>query len=203
MQIILLERVEKLGQMGDIVKVKDGYARNYLLPKRKALRATDANHKQFETQRVELEARNLEQRKEAEGVANRMVDVSVTLVRQASDTGQLYGSVSARDIAESLAADGYKVTRQQVNLDRPIKTLGLHGVRVQLHPEVSIDVEANVARSVEEAERQKKLGGFEQVLEADAIDDEADSLFDELDEDSDDGDGEDETGTEDDNLDRL
>ena len=156
MQVVLLERIEKLGQMGDVVRVKNGYARNYLLPQSKALRATAENMKRFERQRGELEARNLERRKEAEDVAGRMSDVSCVLVRSASDMGQLYGSVNARDIAETLTGNGYKVERRQIVLDRPIKTLGLHEVRIALHPEVSIAVTVNVARSEQEAELQAK-----------------------------------------------
>ena len=151
MQVVLLERVEKLGQMGDVVRVKNGYARNFLLPQAKALRATTENMKRFERQRAELEARNLERRDEAADVAGRMSDVSCVLVRSASDMGQLYGSVNARDVAESLTAGGYNVERRQIVLDRPIKTLGLHAVRVALHPEVTVTVTVNVARSQDEA----------------------------------------------------
>jgi large subunit ribosomal protein L9 len=154
MEVILLERVEKLGQMGDVVNVKNGYARNFLLPRKKALRATKSNISYFETQRKDLEARNLENRAEAEAVAGKMEGAKVILIRQAGETGQLYGSVSARDIAISLTEDGYKVERSQVVLDRPIKILGLHEIRVVLHPEVSQLIEANVARSPEEAELQ-------------------------------------------------
>jgi large subunit ribosomal protein L9 len=154
MEVILLERVEKLGQMGDVVNVKNGYARNFLLPRKKAPRATKSNISYFETQRKDLEARNLENRAEAEAVAGKMEGAKVVLIRQAGETGQLYGSVSARDIAVSLTEDGYKVERSQVVLDRPIKILGLHEIRVVLHPEVSQLIEANVARSPEEAELQ-------------------------------------------------
>jgi len=156
MQIILLERVENLGQMGDVVKVRDGYARNFLLPKQKALRATAANKARFEVQRTDLEARNLERRRDAADVAVRLEGASCVLVRQASDMGQLYGSVSARDIADALSENGVKVERQQVVLDRPIKTLGLHTVRIVLHPEVSVAVKANVARTAEEAAAQAR-----------------------------------------------
>lgn len=155
MEVILLERIERLGQMGDVVTVKAGFARNYLLPKGKALRATKGNIERFETERVELEGRNLARRQEAEAVAEKMQGVKVVLVRQASDTGQLYGSVTARDIADSLVEAGYRVTRQQVTLNRPIKTLGIHPVRVVLHPEVGISVDCNVARSEAEAEQQE------------------------------------------------
>ncbi|MEK9754687.1 MAG: 50S ribosomal protein L9, partial [Rhodospirillaceae bacterium] len=158
MQVILMERIEKLGQMGDVVKVKPGFARNYLLPKGKALRAAEANIKQFETQKAQLEAQNLERKSEAEAVAGKMDDVSVVLVRQAGEGGQLYGSVNTRDIAIALTEAGYGVTRQQVRLDRPIKTLGLHDLKVALHPEVSVTVTANVARSTDEAEIQEKTG---------------------------------------------
>jgi large subunit ribosomal protein L9 len=154
MEIILLERVEKLGQMGDVVNVKNGYARNFLLPRKKALRATKSNIGYFETQRQDLEARNLENKAEAEAVAGKMKGAKVVLIRQAGETGQLYGSVSARDIAAALSEDGFKVERSQVVLDRPIKILGLHEIRVVLHPEVLEMIEANVARSPEEAELQ-------------------------------------------------
>lgn len=154
MQIVLLERIEKLGQMGDVVSVKDGYARNYLLPQGRALRATEGNMKRFESQRAELEARNLARRGEAESVAERMEGASFVLLRQAGESGQLYGSVSARDVAQGLDGIGYKVERQQVVLDRPIKELGIHAVRVNLHPEVQVSVAVNVARSEAEAEQQ-------------------------------------------------
>jgi len=158
MDVILLERIEKLGQMGDVVSVKPGFARNYLLPKGKALRATDANKARFEIEKTHLEAQNLELKSEAEAVAAKMDGLSVVLVRQAGEAGQLYGSVNGRDIAEALANDGYSVTRQQVRLDRPIKLLGLHEVGLTLHPEVSVIVTANVARSAEEAETQASTG---------------------------------------------
>ncbi len=154
MKVILMERVEKLGQMGDVVTVKPGFARNFLLPREKALRATKSNLERFENQRAQLEAHNLERRAEAEQLAAKMTDVTVILIRQASDAGQLYGSVNARDIAEAVSAEGYTVERRQIALDRPIKALGIHPVRVQLHPEVDITVKANVARSQDEAEAQ-------------------------------------------------
>lgn len=154
MQVILLERVEKLGQMGDVVEVKPGYARNFLLPRKKALRATKQNMEGFEQRRTELEARNLEQRQEAEAVAARAEGLSVVMIRQAGETGQLYGSVSVRDIAQAATEAGFAVDRRQVLLDRPIKALGLHTVRVALHPEVFVEVTVNVARSETEAERQ-------------------------------------------------
>lgn len=158
MEVILLERIEGWGQMGDIVKVRPGYARNYLLPQRKALRATKANMAFFETQRTQLEATNLAQRQEAEQVGNKIDGLAVVLIRQASETGQLYGSVTARDIADALHEEGLTVERNQVVLDRPIKTLGLNPIRVRLHPEVSVTITANVARTNEEAELQVESG---------------------------------------------
>lgn len=154
MEIILLERVENLGQMGDVVKVKNGYARNFLLPRKKAMRATERNRAHFESRRKDIEARNLEQRKEAEVIAAKVNGQSCSLIRQAGESGQLYGSVTSRDIAEALKEIGFTVSRQQVVLDKAIKTLGLHDVRVTLHPEVSVKVSVNVARSAEEAEAQ-------------------------------------------------
>ncbi len=154
MDVILLERIERLGQMGDVVTVKNGYARNFLLPKKKALRANKANKVLFENQRADLETRNLERRSEAEQVAIKAEGLSIVLVRQAGESGQLYGSVSARDIAAGLNEASTLVERSQVALDRPIKLLGLHEVRISLHPEVSISVQVNVARTVEEAELQ-------------------------------------------------
>ena len=156
MYVILLERIGRLGQMGDVVRVKDGFARNFLLPQGKALRATDDNKKHFETQRVHLEARNLELKKEAEGVSTKLDGQTFVSIRQAGDTGQLYGSVSTRDIAEVITAGGFSVDRRQILLDKPIKTLGLHEVRVQLHPEVIVKATINVARSTEEADRQQR-----------------------------------------------
>ena len=155
MEIILLERVEKLGQMGDVVTVKDGFARNYLLPQKKALRANESNRKDFETKRVDLEAQNLTQKTEAEAVAEKMDGVYCSLIRQASEGGQLYGSVSARDIAEAATAAGFAITRNQVQLDRAIKMLGTHPIRVQLHAEVSVMININTARTEEEAETQQ------------------------------------------------
>ncbi len=156
MEVILLERVAKLGQMGETVRVKDGYARNFLLPGRKALRATEANKKRFDGQKVQLEARNLELRTEAEHVAQTLDGKSFVIVRQAGDTGYLYGSVSTRDVAEALTAGGFHATRNQVVMTTPIKTLGLHALPIQLHPEVDVSVTINVARSPEEAERQAR-----------------------------------------------
>jgi len=154
-ELILLERVEKLGQMGQLVKVRPGYARNYLLPQKKAMRATKDNLAYFETRRVQLEADNLARKADAEEVAKKIEGLSVVLIRQAGESGQLYGSVSARDIADAVTAAGFTVDRQQIVLDRPIKTLGLHPVRVMLHPEVGVTVTANVAQSAEAAEMQK------------------------------------------------
>ncbi|MEM1307102.1 MAG: 50S ribosomal protein L9 [Pseudomonadota bacterium] len=156
MDVILLERIPKLGQMGDTVQVKDGYARNFLLPQRKALRATEDNKKAFESKRATLEATNLERRQEAEQVAEKLGGQTFVAIRQAGDTGQLYGSVSSRDIAELATAEGFQLDRRQVELEGPIKALGLHPVKVTLHPEVIIDVTLNVARSEEEAERQAR-----------------------------------------------
>ncbi|PIW29077.1 MAG: 50S ribosomal protein L9 [Rhodospirillales bacterium CG15_BIG_FIL_POST_REV_8_21_14_020_66_15] len=158
MEVILLERIEKLGQMGDVVKVKAGFARNYLLPKKKALRATEDNKRVFETQKAQLEAQNLEHRKEAESVAAKMDGARVVLIRQAGEGGQLYGSVNARDVAEALTAAGFTIARHQVELARPIKTLGLHDVIVRLHPEVTVTINANVARTPDEAEVQADTG---------------------------------------------
>ncbi|HET9511290.1 MAG TPA: 50S ribosomal protein L9 [Sphingomonas sp.] len=154
MDVILLERVEKLGAIGDVVKVKDGFARNFLLPRKKALRANEANKKVFEANRARIESDNANRRGEAEKEAATFKDATVTLIRQASNTGQLYGSVAVRDLVEALVADGHKVNKSQVVLDRPIKTIGLSEVRVALHPEVSVTVKVNVARSPEEAEMQ-------------------------------------------------
>lgn len=158
MEVILLERVANLGQMGDIVSVKPGYARNYLLPQKKAQRATDENKKQFEAQKAQLEAANLEKRKEAEQVAAKMDGLSVILVRQAGEAGQLYGSVNARDVATQVTDAGFTVTRNQINLTDPIKNVGIYEVAVSLHPEVSVNVSVNVARSEAEAEIQAETG---------------------------------------------
>jgi len=158
MKVILMERIEKLGQMGDVVNVKPGFARNFLLPRGKAMRATEANRAHFEVQRAQLEAVNLEQSSEAQAVADKMMDVSVILVRQAGDAGQLYGSVNARDISDALKEAGFTITRNQVRQAVPIKNLGLHMVLISLHPEVSIEITANVARSAEEAAIQAETG---------------------------------------------
>ena len=152
MEVILLERVAHVGQMGDVVKVKPGFARNFLLPQKKALRATEANKKFFEGKRKELEATNLQRKQEADAVAEQMKGFSVTLIRQASESLHLYGSVSARDIAEAVIAAGTKIERRQVELPKPIKTLGKHIVEVHLHPEVVVNIGVLVARSTEEAE---------------------------------------------------
>src|SRR6266404_5388345 len=160
MDVILLERIEKLGQMGDVVKVKPGFARNFLLPQKKALRATEANKTRFTQQRAQLEATNLQRRQEAEAISGKVDGLKVVVVRQAGETGQLYGSVSPRDIAEAVSAAGVSIERRQILMDRPIKMLGLHAVRVALHPEVIVTVTANVAKSPEEAEAQEKAGGY-------------------------------------------
>ena len=154
MEVILLERVEKLGAIGDVVKVKDGFARNYLLPRKKALRANEANRKAFETNRSRIEEDNANRRSDAEKEAKGVDGKAVQLIRQASNTGQLYGSVSARDIVEALEGAGAKVTKSQVVLDRPIKAIGMHKVKIALHPEVAVTVKVNVARSPEEADLQ-------------------------------------------------
>jgi large subunit ribosomal protein L9 len=155
-ELILLQRVDNLGQMGDVVKVKPGYARNFLLPQKKALRASKDNRARFEEQRAQLEAQNIKRREEAERLAERVGGLAVVIIRQAGESGSLYGSVSARDIAEGAIAAGLTISRSQVILAHPIKTLGLSQVRVSLHPEVSIPVTVNVARSPEEAERQAR-----------------------------------------------
>jgi large subunit ribosomal protein L9 len=155
-ELILLERVEKLGQMGQLVNVKPGFARNYLLPQKKALRATKENLAFFESQRSQLEANNLKRKDEAGSVAEKIEGLSVVIVRQAGESGQLYGSVSARDIGDAVTAAGFTIGKRQVVLEKPIKTLGLHPVRIVLHPEVSVQVTANVAQSVEEAAMQAK-----------------------------------------------
>ncbi len=154
MEVILLERVEKLGQIGDIVNVKNGFARNYLLPNKKALRANEANKKVFETNRARIESDNADKRVEAEKASKGVEGKTVQLIRQASNVGALYGSVSARDIVEALEAEGAKVSKNQVVLDRPIKAIGMHEVKIALHPEVAVTVKVNVARSPEEAELQ-------------------------------------------------
>ena len=156
MEVILLERVSRLGQMGETVKVKDGFARNFLLPQGKALRANEANKKKFEGQRVQLEARNLERKGEAEQIAERLDGKSFIVVRSAGETGQLYGSVSTRDISDLLTAEGFTVARNQVELNQPIKTIGVSNVAIALHPEVEVTITLNIARSADEAERQAR-----------------------------------------------
>jgi large subunit ribosomal protein L9 len=167
MQVVLLERVAKLGQMGEVVQVRDGYARNFLLPQGKALRATEGNLKRFETDRAQLEARNLEARAEAEKVAKRLDGQSFVVIRSASDGGALYGSVTTRDVADAATAGGFSLERRQVVLDHPIKDLGLHPVSIVLHPEVQATINVNVARSREEAELQAS-GKTIQELQAEA-----------------------------------
>jgi large subunit ribosomal protein L9 len=154
MQVILLERIEKLGSIGDEVKVKNGFARNFLLPRGKALRANAANRKVFESNRARIEQTNAERRSDAEKDAKKVDGVTIQLIRQASNTGQLYGSVSARDLADALEAEGHKVAKNQIVLDKPIKAIGVQNVKIALHPEVSVTIKVNVARSPEEAELQ-------------------------------------------------
>jgi len=191
MNVILLQRVEKLGQMGDVVTVKPGYARNFLLPQGIALRATDANKSAFEAKRAQLEADNLKRREEAEDMAGRMEGLSIPMIRQASDTGQLYGSVTTRDIAMGISEAGFKITSNQVLLDRAIKTLGAHPIRVKLHPEVDLQVQINVAKSEEEALGlviEEEEDDFGNDLEFGAFDNEdADVVIQRSDADDDDG----------------
>jgi large subunit ribosomal protein L9 len=166
MEVILLERISRLGQMGEVVKVRDGYARNFLLPQGKALRANDANRKKYESQKTQLEARNLERRDEAQSVADKLDGQTFVVVRSAGETGQLYGSVSTRDIADILTAEGFSVHRNQVELNQPIKAIGLTNVAIALHPEVEVTVTLNIARSSDEAERQaagEKLDSAEAI----------------------------------------
>ena len=177
MQIVLLERIAKLGQMGDVVTVKDGYARNFLLPQGKALRANKANLERFENDRQQLETRNLERKTDAEKVHEKLNGNAFVVIRQSGDSGQLYGSVTSRDVAETLSAAGFEATRSQIAIDQPIKTLGLHDVAVVLHPDVDTSVVINVARTGEEAERQaagedvtvEKLDDDEEVMEASEV----------------------------------
>lgn len=163
MEVILLERIEKLGQMGDTVKVKPGFARNYLLPQKKALRNTKENQVRFESQRVQLEAINLKRREEAQEVAEKLNGLSLLIIRQAGEGGMLYGSVTGRDVAEAIKAAGFTIERRQVALDTPIKSLGAYTVRVSLHPEVAVSVTVTVARSQEEAERAAKKAQAEKA----------------------------------------
>ena len=197
MQIILLERVAKLGQMGDVVNVKDGYARNFLLPQGKAQRATQGAIDAFENRRAQLEADNLSARTEAADIAERMSGLSVALIRQSSEAGHLFGSVTSRDVAEAVTEAGYTITRNQVVLDRAIKTLGIHPLMIKLHPEVETEVGINIARSMDEAEAQ--LRG-EQVIGVMDDDDDEDDFLDDIaeDEEGDDAEGEaEETAAED------
>jgi large subunit ribosomal protein L9 len=175
MDVILLERVAKLGQMGEVVRVRDGYARNFLLPQGKALRANEANRQRFEREKVQLEARNLEARKEAESVAEKLSGQAFVVIRQAGETGQLYGSVATRDIAETADEAGFSIERRQVRLDRAIKTIGIHEVLITLHPEVEVPITVNVARSTDEAERQARgedLSRPDALLEAEEAEEE-------------------------------
>lgn len=158
MQVILLERIEKLGQMGDVVTVRSGFARNFLLPQKKALRANKDNIDYFDREKAQLEAINLERRNEAEKVGDKLKGLTVAIIRNAGDSGQLYGSVNSRDIAGAVSEAGYTIARNQVLMERPLKMLGLHEYRVRLHPEVAVTVTVNVAQSEEEAEMQQKLG---------------------------------------------
>jgi large subunit ribosomal protein L9 len=181
MQVILLQRIGRLGQMGDVVNVKNGYARNFLLPQKKALRATDENKKVFEGRRAQLEADNLSHKKEAEAVAAKLEGKSFVLIRAAGDTGQLYGSVSTRDIAAAISEGGFTVDRNQIVLDKPVKSLGLTPARVQLHPEVVSTVSLNIARSQDEADKQSR-GENVAVVKSEALELETfdpDSAFDE------------------------
>jgi len=185
MEVILLERVEKLGHIGDVVNVKNGFARNYLLPNKKALRANDSNRKLFEANRARIEAENAERRSAAEKDSKTVDGKTVQLIRQASNTGQLYGSVTARDIVEALEAEGAKVTKSQVVLDRPIKAIGMQDVKIALHPEVSVTVHVNVARSPEEAELQAQgVDVIAQMFEETAAPVVAEVLVEKVDEDS-------------------
>lgn len=205
MQVILLERIPRLGQMGDSVRVRDGFARNFLLPQGKALRANEANQKRFERDRAQLEARNFERRQEAEQVGEKLDGADFVVIRQAGETGQLYGSVSTRDIAEILEAGGFTIGRNQVELNQPIKTLGVHTISIRLHPEVAVTVTVNIARSPDEATRQAR---GEDVLSRDNFAFEEDEDEDEDAEATAEGELEDATGeeptaTEDDDAERA
>lgn len=190
MEVILLERITRLGQMGETVKVRDGFARNFLLPQGKALRANEANKKRFEGQRAQLEARNLERKSEATTVAEQLDGKSFVVVRTAGETGQLYGSVSTRDIADLLTAEGFTVSRNQVELNHPIKNIGLTNVAIALHPEVEVTITLNIARTADEAERQQRGETLTtaEAIYGDDINENArpDNFFDPNDEDSDD-----------------
>lgn len=185
-EVILLQRVEHLGQMGDVVKVRPGYARNFLLPQGKAIRANEANRSRFDRERAQLEAQNIKRREEAERLSERMDGLAVVLIRQAGDSGSLYGSVSTRDVAQVVTEAGFTISRQQVFLAHPIKSLGLYEVKVALHPEVVVPVVVNVARSAEEAERQARgeavsveeeaeMAGDEAVIEGEIVADDAEA----------------------------
>ncbi|GBQ81643.1 50S ribosomal protein L9 [Acetobacter malorum] len=185
-EVILLQRVEHLGQMGDVVKVRPGYARNFLLPQGKAIRANEANRSRFDRERAQLEAQNIKRREEAERLSERMDGLAVVLIRQAGDSGSLYGSVSTRDVAQVVTEAGFTISRQQVFLAHPIKSLGLYEVKVALHPEVVVPVVVNVARSAEEAERQARgeavsveeeaeIAGDEAVIEGEIVADDAEA----------------------------
>lgn len=180
MEVVLLERVAKLGQMGEVVKVKHGYARNFLLPQGKALRATEANLKRFEAERAQLEARNLDARKEAESVAAKLDGETFVVIRSASESGALYGSVTTRDIADAATEGGFSLDRRQVQLDQPIKELGLHKVGISLHPEVDVTITINVARTQDEAEIQASGKTIQEIRaeEEAALDAEAAAEFD-------------------------
>jgi len=182
MDIVLLQRIEKLGQMGDVVTVKDGYARNYLLPQGKALRATKLNLVRFETERTQLEASNLERRGEAEAAAAKLEGQQFVIIRQASEAGSLYGSVTSRDVAEAATEGGFTIERRQVVLGRPVKELGLHPVQVVLHPEVAATINVNVARSAEEAQLQATGKSIQEMRaeEESAADFEISELFDDI-----------------------
>ena len=179
MEVILLERIEKLGQMGDLVVVKPGFARNFLLPQKKAVTATEEHKVQFESQRVQLEAQNLEQRTEAEKVGGKLEGQKIVMVRQAGDAGQLYGSVNIRDVAEGVVEAGFSINKNQIKLGDPIKSIGLHTVTVNLHPEVSISIVVNVARSIDEAKIQDKTGSIK--VNDEMTDDSVHKLIEELD----------------------
>ncbi len=179
MEVILLERIEKLGQMGDLVVVKPGFARNFLLPQKKAVTATKVNKAEFENQRIQLEAQNLKQKTEAEKVGKKLEGQKFIMVRQAGDAGQLYGSVSARDISNEISKAGFSIDRNQVKLQGPIKSIGMHHLEVTLHPEISVSVTINVARSDEEAQTQDKTGTIN--INDDIKDDSVEKLIEELD----------------------
>ncbi|MHA1566076.1 MAG: 50S ribosomal protein L9 [Alphaproteobacteria bacterium] len=177
MQIVLLERVERLGQIGDVVRVRDGFARNFLLPQKKAVRATKSNIADIEGRRSQMEASNLKARKEAEAIGGKLDGVTVIVIRQASDSGQLYGSVNSRDIAEAVTEAGFTIDRRQVRLDRAVKALGLHPIRITLHPEVVVSVTANVAKSHEEAAIQTARGGAVSEAELESEEDAAEAAL--------------------------